>query len=120
MAKRAGFSVGSLHHYEEGIFKLPSNNNAPIKYAQQLDNTCPSNDEHIAESWWEAPTQCLLQKWLRENYKIHIMVNFDYRHNSYFVEIIFNDDHIIIKDSDETYEDALEYGLQESLKLLLA
>ena len=76
------------------------------------------------------PSQSLLQKWLREEHKIHIIVN-PYSNNDseldWTVEVIknilvFNETYksfmpkvITIKD---TYEEALEKGLVYSLKLI--
>ena len=70
-----------------------------------------------------APTQSLLQKWLREIHNIHI----DIRTNTisggcYFFYLSqtrapFYTLFISVKDSD-TYEEALEYALKESLKLI--
>ena len=70
-----------------------------------------------------APTQSLLQKWLREVHNIHI----DIRTNTvsggnYFFYLSqtrapFYTLFVSVKDSD-TYEEALEYALKESLKLI--
>ena len=72
-----------------------------------------------------APTQSLLQKWLREKYKIHIVVyvmeNSD--GNIYYdfglkriVNYLSDNSSKPMKFS--TYEKALEVGLQEALKLI--
>ena len=67
---------------------------------------------------FSAPTQSLLQKWLREEHDIHIMLEaFDdgswqfWLINPKFEE---EDDELYQK----TYEEALEKGLIESLKLI--
>lgn len=64
-------------------------------------------------------TQSLLQRWLREEHNIHINCMFSNREdiNGYFYGIIES------KESEdckvyETYEEALEVGLQEALKLI--
>ena len=77
---------------------------------------------------YSAPTQSLLQKWLREKHKIWVSVSveiFTLKH-SYDVFKHEEDDYgpILITyktSSDEwdlTYEEALEYGLQQALKLI--
>ena len=70
-----------------------------------------------------APTQSLLQRWIREKYKIHLEITY-YKENHYFVCIVNQDGHDV-KGTEElqevmhkTYEEALEVGLQESLKLI--
>jgi hypothetical protein len=82
-------------------------------------------DLHIKfiEEEFPAPTQSLLQKWLREVHNIHI----DIRTNAisggnYFFYLSqtrapFYTLFVSVKDSDN-YEEALEYALKESLKLI--
>lgn len=70
---------------------------------------------------YSAPTQSLLQKWLREIHKIIIDVyswidhaadcNDDYEYKLYV-------NHKVIYVHFKTYEEALEVGLQEALKLI--
>lgn len=72
-----------------------------------------------------APTQSLLQKWLREVHGIHITI-LGFVNGSYWYFKIYNLNKIIIDiDFDipvpkigETYEEVLENGLQEALKLI--
>jgi len=83
-----------------------------------------SNDESFirSEKEYKRPTQSLLQKWLREVYNIDIFVlgtsnAIDGVINNYYCEYFIG-----IKsfetDSSKTYEEALEVGLQEALKLI--
>jgi hypothetical protein len=88
-----------------------------------------------AHAAWAAPTQSLLQKWLREVHHIHISVevtdidtikyflyiydkrefdSFDYFYSIYGMEtkVGVNNKEFI------SYEEALEVGLQEALKLI--
>lgn len=61
----------------------------------------------------DAPTQSLLQHWLRETFKIHIIINcLDEYCWAYHIPNIGGE-----KDF-KTYEEALEYALQEGLKLI--
>ena len=74
-----------------------------------------------------APTQSLLQRWLREEHNIHVIPMISSNVVYYGYEIIKysseneNGKHI---DADfkqpfsKTYEEALEVGLQEALKLI--
>ena len=70
-----------------------------------------------------APTQSLLDKWLRERYNIHVtsqIGNLDFI-NTYHYDIRYIDKNKFIckvKGNFKTYEEALEAGLQEALKLI--
>ena len=79
-----------------------------------------------------SPTQSLIQKWLREEHKTDVQPICTYEQFRYYhLGIIFiNDkkqvDSVILKDEGmptnrlfDTYEEALEEGLQEALKLLV-
>ena len=73
-----------------------------------------------------APTQSLLAKWLREVHNIHFEIKpiFDVKDNlkPYHISVIKNpsgkDFEYEIVGSLDTYEEALEIGLQEALKLI--
>lgn len=79
--------------------------------------------------YYGAPTQSLLQKWLRDKYNIHVEVN--YRRfgvpsgNGYFymcnlTKYVTMDEYFgkDIFHGFETYEEALEVGLQSGLKMI--
>ena len=90
------------------------------------------NDE---ETKWEAPTQSLLQKWLREKHNIHIEIySITTKINGYYV-VLRGIGFELNLDKDEqgnfypiieglgyrvfnTYEQALEAGLQKGLELI--
>ena len=70
-----------------------------------------------------APTQSLLQKWLREKHHLIIIVAYQYEHDStpysYWIYKKFQSLPINQWVNDlNTYEEALEVGLQEALKLI--
>ena len=74
---------------------------------------------------FNAPTQSLLQKWLREKHNIHIEIDLDtddrfyiLKPYKYVVDIYQDVDHKFIKELIDSYEEALEIGLQEALKLI--
>lgn len=68
-----------------------------------------------------APTQSLLQRWLREVHQIHIFVYMDeilwdtFRFNILMDQNMVYNERLKVFD---TYEEALENGLYESLKLI--
>jgi len=67
-----------------------------------------------------APRQSLLQKWLREKHNIHITIAYGELSNKYMGDINQVDKRILI-DLEciySSYEEALEAGLQEALKLI--
>ena len=75
---------------------------------------------------FSAPTQSLLAKWLREEHNIHFEIKpiFDVKDNlkPYHISVIKNpsgkDFEYEIVGSLDTYEETLEIGLQEALKLI--
>jgi hypothetical protein len=68
----------------------------------------------------DAPTQSLLQKWFRDVHGIDLWFGMLNEPNKYHVEDIIKGDIIIggINIGSKTYEEALELGLQEALKLI--
>ena len=89
---------------------------------QRLNN---SNKEGFKQP--SAPTQSILQKWLREEHKIHINIT-EWEFEKWYFEIIDGRNSPVkrvrtrIEDGIEwefnSYEKALEVGLQEALKLI--
>lgn len=71
----------------------------------------------------EFPTQPVAQKWLRETKNLHIEISYMYE-NYWTYDILTIPRHDLIGLSDRpiirynTYEEALESGLQEALKLI--
>lgn len=70
---------------------------------------------------FSAPTQSLLQKWLREEHRLHICIAYGDLSNKYMGDIMSHDGKMLvdIECIHDTYEDALEEGLQEALKLVM-
>ncbi len=84
-----------------------------------------NNNIIIGNVYNNNPTQSLLQRWLREVH--NIFVNADYFHGYkedrfyYEIKIKSDENYCGNQDSDDnvyTYEEALEIGLQEALKLI--
>lgn len=87
--------------------------------------TSTYKNHNNTEKRYSVPTQSLLQKWFREKHNIHIIVISNSK-NQYFVDCRFSNQRV---DNDydlvlltglvyETYEEALEVGLIEALKLI--
>ena len=71
----------------------------------------------------EFPTQSVAQKWLRETKNLHIEISYMYG-NYWIYDILTIPNHDLVGLSDRPivryniYEEALEAGLQEALKLI--
>ena len=106
LAKEKGFHISSRG---EGMGKR-------IFINGELVNTIFSSKDHI-----HAPTQSLLQKWLREVHNVSIKID-DYYTNSR-VRFDYNVCELGSQEDNpvgifETYEEALETGLYQALLLL--
>lgn len=88
--------------------------------------------KYILEKHLVAPTQSLLQKWIREKHNLNVCVLPFYglvecikeinegvkkEKKKLFAAMIWENTEIVTEEY-ETYEDALEAGLQEALKLI--
>jgi hypothetical protein len=124
LAKEKGFNIPVIKHY------------TPKGYCNESEGY---QTERLEESNWNdgmgsyptlskdvccsAPTQSLLQKWLREVYNTHLMVEPFYNEQKVLVygfDLITEriEEETIVEKGFKTYEEALEVGLQEALKLI--
>lgn len=107
LAKEKGFDISSdkgYYTHGESVLKLWTDGE---NWNNQKDFLC------------YCPTQSLLQKWLREIHKISVEVHVG--EDEWEVEIFSIIGFSIMISSGviyETYEEALELGLQEALKLI--
>lgn len=121
LAKEKGLRIGSLNYYNgNGDLVTINKNYSPDHYHKNSD---------MQRFRYEAPTQSLLQKWLREKFFIYVRVDTIHKESYYeWVHMFkrkrdgFKEDFIksYIKEERtnfKTYEEALEKGLQEALKL---
>lgn len=110
LAKEKGFDVKVNALYSGEILFEQGNVQPPI-----LELT---NFNTMKDTSCSAPTQSLLQKWLREKHKCDIIINITSMTNEYWAYI----PNFIIGNwtskNCTTYEEALEKGLYEALKLL--
>ena len=79
----------------------------------------------LIQAFCKAPTQSLLQKWLREVHNMHFEIKPIFEvtsirpyHITIFKNLSGKDFIYKIVGTRETYEEALEVGLQEGLKLI--
>lgn len=72
--------------------------------------------------YYDVPTQSLLQKWLRDVHNIIVQADynntFNYFEDKIFCPQLYPAPTEYQKETHNTYEKALEFGLQEALKLI--
>lgn len=77
----------------------------------------------LPKLFYSCPIQSIAQKWLRETKSLHIEISYMYG-NYWIYDILTIPNHDLVGLSDRpivhynTYEEALEAGLQEALKLI--
>ena len=112
LAKEKGFNIKTLFAYNLlGV----TNNSFKIHRKKDFDE--------FSNIYCPSPTQSLLQKWLREKHHLIIIVAYQYEYDStpYSYWIYKESQPLPINqwvDDLSTYEEALEIGLQEALKLI--
>ena len=117
LAKEKGFNHIKANCYGDNMcYQLPEGN---------LINAVKGN---VKLGYILAPTQSLLQKWLREVHNIHIYVepywkeedakniNVKPEYCAWYIHGQIDIDEV--PEFDKTYEEALEKGLQDALKLI--
>lgn len=142
LAKEKGFSVGTygcLVHYKTPQTHPEDGNSGPFGWEKGeitsdssfIINGREDLGDYSNENYdcYELPTQSLLQKWLREVHNLHLYIDttpsFEQMesHKSKYkvsIKVPFNPfkwttGHYYLGD---TYEEVLEIGLQEALKLI--
>lgn len=116
---------------KEEIISFETAKSAKEKGFNEVCNSCydingkvyhgMNHKNDLGENVFSAPTQSLLQKWIREVHNIYVNIeywnaisnNHKYKIN-YFREI----NNTIFGNFYKSYEEALEKGLQEALKLI--
>jgi hypothetical protein len=137
LAKEKGFNIGCNGSYTEFLKTHKSDNPsfAMKKGEIEFDNSfffinnnslCDNSNENF--TMYAAPAQSLLQRWLREvhNFHIEIVLGHDeketwYDFYVYKIELGYDDDFLADScdmDGNASYEETLETGLQEALKLM--
>ena len=129
LAKEKGFNIPIINFYDPKGYCTDALGYQTERLEESDWNngmgSYPTPSEEVSCS---APTQSLLQKWLREIHNIHIIIHYDYSIiGGYIVtNIIKSIEPIIINQVNKkskyenyrTYEDVLEIGLQKALKLI--
>lgn len=111
LAKEKGFGVGFTTQY------CYSSDNDGLHIAN-FDNAVKTKPDEL----FLAPTQSLLQKWLREKYHLFVCVAHNSLESHFPMIQLLDIDGSLLKGPPylknyKTHEEALEIGLQEALKL---
>jgi len=119
LAKEKGFELNSCSYYE-----LLKEGQLRWKFIDEEDDSGTWVNED-PKNRIAAPTQSLLQKWLREAHNIYIEIEHWHNEKEGFVKCGYkvytkhkNTGPYIYNNKIITYEDVLEKGLQEALKLI--
>ena len=148
LAKEKGFDIlQHSYYFEDGEFKEHSITGTNGYYGEEYEFNLSEFNENWNNKWltkkngdrcfgcskdkgyfetFSAPTQSLLQKWLREVHKINILYTVHQTNGNvitydYCLHLPYGFQSTITPWSQlnyNTYEEALEIGLQEALKLI--
>lgn len=125
LAKEKDFSNTVVYFYSKPRSKMfgldEKGRSYPIKNTPRKLYTVGEHAVLNIENVFEAPSQTILQKWLREVHKTHITIH-HYKNDTYSVSVTdWCDNSLSVElfgESFKTYEEALEAGLFEALKLI--
>lgn len=120
LAKEKGFNVGCRYMYGfltgyNGMHEFDNYNSQFAAYEPHKDNC-------------SAPTQDLLQRWLREKHNLHIAITLGHDekeiwYDSYIYKIDIGYDYIALTTEEvsgsSTYEEAMELGLFNALNFII-
>lgn len=123
LAKEKGFDIDCKNKYIETLeHTLEMGRGGDCTFPYQAPRILSS---HSYDTWdivhCSAPTQSLLQKWLREVHNIHITILRYQKGKYYLVSVVGNDENENENDFNVKYtyfEEALECGLQQGLELV--
>ena len=112
LAKEKGFNLSVLNEYD-----YINETVSVIDLEEFSGDITDLLDNHNRSRNYSAPTQSLLQKWLREIHKIIVLVDWEGT-DGYFYKLDFKSFYEVAGNNNKNYEDCLELGLQEALKLI--
>ena len=126
LAKELGFDEPCIDTYKDvELYKHKAkryNSSFNTEWREELIKNSAMSNAKIAR--YSAPTQSLLQKWLREKHFIEVYVvpysvsgGHAMRGGKGFYEVVV-DKSVTTWSGHKSYEEALEKGLQEGLKLI--
>ena len=120
LAKEKGFDIKCSSHWSTYDNDGLLNNFLSIEdgISRNYNNYKYPYITNKKEELFSAPTQTLLQRWLRETKNIIISVMFEISSYELFIDDGYYNGSVGFDNTFDTYEEALEYGLLEALKLI--
>ncbi len=124
LAKEKGFNEETLHYYYKDELQSPyveNGSSTDVEFRVDLEDLYDYHNNEYLKERYSAPTQSLLQKWLREEYNINIgmvyysLIDSTSTRNYWTWRVHYTQNAYGNK---PTYEEALEEALQEALKLI--
>ena len=109
LAKEKGFDEPCRWHYTQ---------NSPKREPQLFSSEFEPESLNTWNGRYSTPTQSLLQKWIRETHNLDIIVSSNLIGYGYLIYRRYPPKNILNKTLFQYYEEALEAGLLEALKLL--
>jgi hypothetical protein len=137
LCKEKGYNISCNGSYTEFLKTHKSDNPSFAMKKGEVDfddsfffmnnnSMCDYSNENY--TMYAAPSQSLLQRWLRDTHKLHIEIILGHDEKQtwydfyvYKIELGYDDDFIADSsdmDDNGSYEETLETGLQEALKLM--
>jgi len=117
LAKEKGFDCECENYYDVPRYTIY--NNDTKEFLHRKYNNCKGYDSYYTTNQYKAPTQSLLQKYLREVHKIDIAIIYFDKGFLYSVKDRFTKANSYKVEYIDTYEEALEIGLQEALSRII-
>jgi len=115
LAKKSGFNINVNSYYSPNHVLCVHDEFNNVSFKNLNDHHDPIGRQ--GKRYLSAPTQSLLQKWLREVHNCDVNVlPYNKLHNKYYEVCV--DEAVTTWSGFNTYEEALETGLQEALKLI--
>ena len=114
LAKEKGFDIIQRYGIESSLYKKTGEHTYYANYGVMYYG--------LSEGYISAPTQSLLQKWLREKHNLNIEIahveDMDWYFIVHKIPCKYKDKSLAMSDGFETYEEALEFALNEALQLI--
>jgi len=121
LAKEKGFNLNSHAFYGcDNPASGEPGNKLILRTWEDWTNFGKEEESQEGTMVYSAPTQTLLQKWLREKHKIIVLIGFlDFSDDDdYFYSLINHPRELQEDEYYKTYEEALEEGLKHALSLI--
>lgn len=128
LAKEVGFNWLCLYHYhKEKLYPnwIENGSSTDVEFEADVEDLLEDyNNKNLIGSYCSVPTQAMLQKWLRDIHGIAVHISTDitlswtYTIQSLHPQATYTGSTITSGEVFNTYEEALEKGLHEALKLI--